>query len=173
MKKVIGNINNLINNYTGTIIFILYNKYGFPVLNNSNKKITNIEVIINQDGTFETTLLSREEDKSDGSYYQIKLNDDTEKILPFKIYTHRIIENINILQTNEKTEILTTFFYRERRDNSITFNLKTIEIIDKFLEKDELFLNPDENKLIDLYCKFADGEIKSEVLNMLDIELGK
>lgn len=173
MKKVIGNINNLINNYTGTITFILYNKYGLPIPNTTNKQITNIEVTINQDGTFETSLLSRGEDKSDGSYYQIKLNSSPEKILPLKIYTHVIIENINILQTSNKTEILKNLFERNTRDNTIVFDSKAIKIIDKFLEKDELFLNPDENKLINLYCQFADGEIDSEVLNMLDIELGK
>jgi hypothetical protein len=173
MKKVIGNLNNLINNHTGTITFVLYNKYDIPILNNSIEQTTNIEVTINEDGTFETTLSSREEDKSDGSYYKIKLNSSPEKILPFKIYTHRIIENINILQTNDKTEVLTTFFYRDKRDNSITFNLKAIETIDKFLTKNEQFLNSSENKLIDLYCKYADGEIQSEVLEKLDIELGK
>lgn len=172
MKKVIGNINNLINDYTGTITFILYNKYGLPIPN-TTKQITNIEVTINLDGTFETSLLSRREDKSDGSYYQIKINSSPEKILPLKIYTHVIIENINILQASNKTEILKNLFERNTRDSTIIFDSKAIEIIDKFLEKDELFLNPDENKLIDLYCQFADGEIDSEVLNMLDIELGK
>jgi len=173
MKKVIGNINNLINDYAGTITFILYNKYGLPIPNTNNKQITNIEVTINQDGAFETFLLSRREDKSDGSYYQIKLNSSSEKILPLKIYTHVIIENINILQSSDKTEILKNLFERNTRDNAIVFDKKAIEIIDKFLEKDELFLNPDENKVIDLYCKFADGEIESEALQMLDIELGK
>lgn len=173
MKKVIGNINNLINNYTGTITFVLFNKYGLPIPNSSNKKITDIEVTINADGTFETSLLSKKEDKSDGSYYKIKLNGSTENILPLKFYTHVIVENMNILQSNDKTEILIKFFERNTRDDSIVINKKAIEIIDKFLEKDELFLNSDEQKVIDLYCKFADGEIESEVLNMLDIELGK
>jgi hypothetical protein len=173
MKKVIGNLNNLINNYTGTITFILYNKYDTPILNNGIEQITNIEVIINEDGTFETTLLSKEEDKSDGSYYIIKLNTSPEKLLPLKIYTHRITENTNIFQSLIKTEILASFFHRESRDNSIIFNSKAIETIDKFLEKDEQFLNLNENKLIDLYCKYADGEIQSEVLEKLDIELGR
>lgn len=173
MKKVIGNINNLTNNHTGTITFILFNKYGLPIANNSNEKITDIEVTINEDGTFETFLLSKKEDKSDGSYYKIKLNGSSEKILPLKIYTHVIVENINILQSNDKTEILIKFFERNTRDDSIVFDKKAIEIIDKFLEKNELFLNPDEQKVIDLYCKFADGEIESEALQMLDIELGK
>lgn len=173
MKKVIGNINNLTNNHTGTITFILFNKYGLPIPNNSNEKITDIEVNINADGTFETFLSSRREDKSDGSYYKIKLNGSTEKILPLKFYTHVIVENMNILQSNDKTEIFKQFFERNTRDDSIVFDKKAIEIIDKFLEKDELFLNTDEQKVIDLYCKFADGEIDSEVLNMLDIELGK
>lgn len=173
MKKVIGNIKNLINDYTGTITFILYNKYGLPIPNTTNKQITNIEVTINQDGTFETSLLSRREDKSDGSYYQIKINSSPEKILPLKIYTHVIIENINILQASNKTEILKNLFERNTRDNTIVFDFKAIEIIDKFLEKDELFLNPDEQKVIDLYCKFADGEIESEVIKKLDLELGR
>lgn len=174
MKKVIGNINNFISDYTtGAITFILYNKYGIPIPNTNHNQITNIDATINQDGTFETFLLSRKEDKSDGSYYQIKLNSSIEKILPIKIYTHTIVENINILQANNKTEILKNFFERNTRDDSIVFDSKAIEIIDKFLEKDELFLNPDEEKVIDLYCKYADDEIQSKVLEKLDIKLGQ
>ncbi len=167
MKKVIGNINELTNNYTsGDLGFKLYDKYGYP------RAEEQIIVSVSVSGDFEVNLTTTEETKRLGHFYKLTLLDENET-LPYKIWIDGIIENQDIKTTFFKKPEMRMFYTIDENTLAIKPNLEFVKQLNEFFAGETDFTNTAFKNFIETYAAVYDVETISNFVTVLDEFIGK
>lgn len=171
-------------NITGTIIqtnnqpyaskkitFALQDRYerNVAAMSRDGQIIASQEVTTDIDGTFSVSLESLDAFKFD---YFYKMSFDG-TIAPLKLYVYGGLDaTVDHKKCLLKQPRLDMFYEFVERDGSHIFNMGIENTFELFFAGENEFFKQDEQNLVDMFVKFADGKIESDAIRALDEYLG-
>ncbi len=171
MRNVTGNITLLVDESYGDkkLQFILCDKYGNALssidVNGqiATKKITTTDA----SGNFTIALYETEQSEIP-MFYKMKFvdHDDIEDI---KLFVQKGTESIDFLKLLFPMPDFEMFY--EDVNGAIKFKDKVSDIFERFFVNENIFINNDENNLLQEFLKFADNTRDSEIMELLDKHL--
>jgi len=168
MRTITGNIKILTDeDYANkTLQFILCDKYGnkLSALDVSGQIATKKTIQTDATGNFSIALYETEESEIPMFYKMVFVdNDDIDDI---KLFIQSGINSIDFLKLLFPMPKLEMFY--ENVNMEIEFKDIVFDIFERFFVNENIFINNDENNLIQEFIKYANNTRDSEIMEKLD-----
>ncbi|WP_418179775.1 hypothetical protein ACNSOO_04735 [Aliarcobacter lanthieri] len=172
MKTITGNIKLLTNEdfENKTILFTLCNHYGKELnsIDINYKFPIKISTKTDDEGFFSIDLYEIE--KSDIKMFYKMTFPDNPNISEIKLFVQEGVDEVDFLKLLFPTQKLEMFY--ENKNQKIIFDDYVLELFERFFVNENLFVNRDENNLLQEFIKYADEKRNSELMEKLDKYLG-
>ncbi len=168
MRTVNGNITLLIDESyrEKKLQFILCDKYGnaLNAIDVNGQIATRKTTTTDASGDFTITLYETEQSEIP-MFYKMKFTEN-EDIEDIKLFIQKGTEPINFLKLLFPMPDFKMFY--EDINGTIVFKDFVTDIFERFFVNENIFINNDENNLLQEFVKYADGIRDSEIMKLLD-----
>jgi hypothetical protein len=168
MRTITGNLTLLVDEQYANknIQFILCDKYGNPLstLDVNGQIATKKTTQTDENGNFAITLFETEESEIPMFYKMVFV--DHEYLEDIKLFVQKGTEAIEFLKLLFPMPKLQMFY--EDSNGQIHFKETVFDIFERFFVNENIFINNDENNLIQEFIKYADNTRDSEIMEKLD-----
>ena len=172
MRTITGNIKILADEKypNKKLEFILCNLYGKQIsnLDVDGQIATKKSITTDEEGNFKIELFETETSKIP-MYYKIIFIDNPD-IEDIKLFIQQGNTEVDFLKLLFPLPKLNMFY--ETKNQKIIFNNMVIDLFDRFFINENIFINSNENNLLQEYIKYADSIRDSDLMVKLDKFLG-
>lgn len=171
MRTITGNIKILTEDFANKkLTFTLCDLYGRKINTLDINNITTAvkTAITDNQGEFKIELFETEE-STIPMFYKMQFLENTD-IDDIKLFVQAGTTSIDFLKLLFPYPKLNMFF--EIKNEKLIFDDMVFELFERFFTNENIFVNNNENNLLQEYVKYADGIRDSELIERLDKYLG-